>query len=81
MPTNRRPPTRPPKRIITPRAIALFRRLAVLEEQEEYWNCSEYWDHHSALVFELRLRPWESPMEDDKIYSALQAASDDRKSQ
>jgi hypothetical protein len=74
MPTNRRPPTRPPKRIITPKAIELFRRLVALEEQDTIDG--EYWDCNSALAAELRLRPWEMPMDEPKIYAALKAASD-----
>jgi hypothetical protein len=74
MPTNRRPPTRPPRRIITPAAIVLFRRLVALEAQDAI--NAEYWDLNSELHAELRLRPWEQPMEDQKIYNALTAASD-----
>jgi hypothetical protein len=76
MPTNRRPPTRPPKRRITPKAVELFRRLLALEEQDAV-GCPEYWDLNSALADELRLRPWEQPMYDEKLFNALMAASDD----
>ena len=64
---------RTPARVITPNAIELFRRLVELEEREGERG-GEYWELESALSRELHLRPWVSPMEDEKIYNALMAA-------
>jgi hypothetical protein len=72
--TNRRTTGRRPARRITPKAVEIFRRMVVLEEQdslnEEYWDCA------TALTHELRLRPWEGPPYELKLYNALKAASD-----
>jgi hypothetical protein len=74
MPTTRRTISRPPARRITPKAVEIFRTMLALEEQDsinsEYWNCA------AALVDELRLRPWQWPPYEPKLYNALKAASD-----
>jgi hypothetical protein len=49
-----------------------FRTMLALEEQnpinDEYWKCA------AALADELRLRPWEWPPYEPRLYNALMAA-------
>jgi hypothetical protein len=73
--TNRRPITRTLRRIVTPTAVEIFRRMVALEEQDDING--EYWDLAAELERELNLRPWEWPPYEPKLYDALLAASDE----
>ena len=72
MPTTRKTIRRAPIRRITPKAAEIFRTMLALEEQSainsEYWKCA------AALADELRLRPWQWPPYEPRLYNALMAA-------
>jgi hypothetical protein len=71
--TNRTLTRRSRKKRITPKAIVIFRRMVELEETctcqpsdgDKYFRCcpacEKWWQENSALVDELRLKPWEFP--------------------
>jgi hypothetical protein len=68
MPTKRRKITRPPRRTFSAKAIALFQRMKVLDQQcqctsehDECKACAEWWDRQGELHRELGLRPWQWP--------------------
>jgi hypothetical protein len=81
MATNRRPPTRPPARAISAKAVDIFDSMEKLELYSDEW-----WELNSELHREMRLHLWEYPAYADyddngtfDRYLALKAASDVRK--
>jgi hypothetical protein len=61
MTAKRTPKKRPPRRPITPAAIAIFRRMQALEctcspTGERCSACEEYWQLHHRLHLELKLK-------------------------
>jgi hypothetical protein len=73
MTAKRTPKKRPPRRPITPAAIAIFRRIQALEctcspTGERCSGCEEYWQLHHRLHLELKFKPWDRgvvPPEED----------------
>jgi hypothetical protein len=76
MPTKRTPIHRPPRNSITPAALEAFRKMQRLEKKctceepdwdGEYWKreqcpaCTQWWEQHSILWRELRLKSWQWP--------------------
>jgi hypothetical protein len=68
MTSKRRKITRPPRQTFSAKAIALFKQMQVLDSQctctSEHHRCracDAWWEAHSELHDELRLRPWEWP--------------------
>jgi hypothetical protein len=79
MTAKRTPRKRPPRRPITPAAIAIFRRMQALErkcscDDQRCAACDEYWRLHHRLHLELKLKPWDCgvvhPDEDCPDYEA-----------
>jgi hypothetical protein len=60
MPTKRTPRRLEAKRVITLRAVEIFRRLRAAPYESEQW-----WEAHSALHDELGARPWQWPCVSD----------------
>jgi hypothetical protein len=95
MPTTRKRINRRPTRRITQRAVDIFDNMEALAQScepacinSECDACKEWWNRHSELHHELKLRPWEWPAYSDFAdddpqamarYRALKAASDARK--
>jgi hypothetical protein len=77
MSTKRTPINRPPRgNRFTPAALAAFREMQRLADactcapvnwDGEHWDreqckaCEQWWQQHSILVDELRLKPWQWP--------------------
>jgi hypothetical protein len=55
MPTKRTPINRATKTRLSPIALDAFRRMQTAPTDDEWWS------HHSILVRELRLKPWQWP--------------------
>jgi hypothetical protein len=95
MPTTRKTIKRSSVRRITAKALSLFDTMEELAERcsctdvvRECDACREWWNQHSELHHELKLRPWEWPAYSDFAdddpqamarYRALKTASDARK--
>jgi len=68
MTAKRTPTRRPPRRQITPAAIAAFRRMQALASQctctsthRDCPACAGWWNLHSQLEAELRCKVWQFP--------------------
>ena len=67
MTAKRTPIKRPPRRHITPAAIAAFRRMQALAQQcicehSDYCPfCLDWWELHEQLSEELHCKPWQWP--------------------